>query len=663
MTDQIHYQEEEYNKSFDLKTWKTLARHARPFLRDWIALAISAVIVAVCEGVFAMLPKYVIDAIANAHASKGGEAYKSVFTVLPADAVDAIRTALGDNADLWLLGGAYLVAALVFAWAIMAFIQQAGRLSTGVAHGVRRKAFEHLQDLSFSFYDRRPAGWLVARLTSDCDRVSRTLAWGTLDIIWGTCMVIGLAIIMLVFNWKLGLLVLTIMPPLIWLSAIFQRRILTANRAVRKQNSTITAAYSECISGVRTTKVLVREERNLGEFCDKTDVMYEQSVLMAILTSTYLPIVITLGSIAGGIALWGAGSKAIVALAGGQDADIGTLVLFITCSGMLVWPILEVARVLSDFQSTQAAAERIFGLIDTEPEIKDSPDVQAALAENASRPHDENTAPDGYDRQIQTVEFRDVSFAYVEDQTVLHDFNLTVQAGQTVALVGPTGGGKSTVVSLLCRFYEPTAGQILINGVEYRNRSLAWLQGNLGIVLQTPHLFNESIAENIRYGRLDATDDEVAHAAEQVHAHGFITESDEGYQTKVGEGGGSLSTGQKQLVSFARAVLADPQIFVMDEATSSVDTETERLIQDGLAGVLEGRISFIIAHRLSTIRSADIILVIDDGHIVEQGTHASLIAERGRYYNLYTNQFAEEQTSQLLARNDDETEVEKPEGD
>jgi len=632
MTAEGHWHEEEYDKNFDLQTWKTLAHHARPFLRDWIGLAISAVIVAACEGVFAMLPKYVIDTIKDALAGEGG------------------------SWALWLLGGAYLAVSIVFALAIMAFIRQAGRLSTGVAHDVRRKAFEHLQDLSFSFYDRRPAGWLVARLTSDCDRVSRTLAWGTLDIVWGTCMVLGLAIIMLVFNWRLALLVLTIMPPLIWLSAIFQRRILSASRAVRKQNSTITAAYSECISGVRTTKVLVREKRNLGEFADKTHVMYEQSVLMAILTSTYLPIVITLGSIAGGIALWGAGAQAITAVAAGLDAEIGTLVLFINCSGMLVWPILEVARVLADFQTTQAAAERIFGLIDTEPEVKDTPEALAALAENDERQRDENVAPDGYDQRIETVEFRDVSFAYVEGQTVLHDFNLTVHAGQTVALVGPTGGGKSTVVSLLCRFYEPTAGRILINGVEYRNRSLAWLQGNLGIVLQTPHLFNDTIAENIRYGRLDATDDEVAHAALQVHAHQFIAASDDGYRTNVGEGGGSLSTGQKQLVSFARAVLADPQIFVMDEATSSVDTETERLIQEGLAGVLAGRISFIIAHRLSTIRSADIILVIDDGHIIEQGSHASLIAKKGRYYNLYTNQFAEEQTSQLLARSDDEAE-------
>ena len=630
MTTVATVQEEEYNKRFSLDTWKALARYARPYLRDFVGLAISAVVVAACEGLFTMLPKYTIDVIRSGR---------------PAEA-------------LLPLAAAYVAVSLVFALSIMAFIRQAGRISTGVAHDIRSKAFEHLQDLSFSFYDRRPAGWLVARLTSDCDRISRTIAWGSLDIIWGSCMVLGLSVIMLVFDWKLGLLVLTIMPPLVLVSAFFQKRILTASRAVRKQNSTITAGYSECIMGVRTTKVLVREGQNLREFEDKTGEMYEHSVLNAILTSAYLPIVLVLGSIGSGIALWIGGSRALAASKAGASAEIGTLILFISCAGMLIWPILEMARVFSELQGTQAAAERVFGLIETEPEVRDTPEALAALARNGQSEPAVGVAPDGHDERIEHIEFRNVSFEYVEGQTVLDDFSLTVCAGQTVALVGPTGGGKTTVVSLLCRFYEPTAGEILINGVEYRKRSLAWLQGSLGIVLQQPHLFNDTVTENIRYGRLDATDDEVADAAGKVHAHDFISEMDDAYQTSVGEGGSSLSTGQKQLVSFARAVLAEPQIFVMDEATSSVDTETERLIQEGLAGVLAGRISFIIAHRLSTIRSADMILVIDGGRIVEQGTHASLIADRGRYYKLYTNQFAEERTSQLLARPDDEPEEE-----
>ena len=626
MTTVATLQEEEYDKQFNLDTWKTLARHARPYLRNFVGLAISAITVAACEALFTVLPKY---------------------------AIDAIRSGRGAGA-LWPLAAAYLAVSLAFAVGVMVFIRQAGRISTGIAHDIRRRAFEHLQDLSFSFYDRRPAGWLVARLTSDCDRISRTIAWGSMDIIWGSFMVIGLAVIMLIFDWKLALLVLTILPPMVWVSAAFQKHILAASRAVRKQNSTITAAYSECIMGVRTTKVLVREGQNLREFEDKTDRMYGHSVLNAILTSAYLPIVLTLGSIGGGIALWVGGSQAIAAGEAGRDVEIGTLILFISCAGMLIWPVLEIARVFADLQGTQAAAERVFGLIETELEVRDTPEALAALAENHDREPADGLAPDGLDERIERVEFRNVGFQYVQGQTVLDDFSLTACAGQTIALVGPTGGGKSTIVSLMCRFYEPAAGRILINGVEYRRRSLAWLQRSLGIVLQQPHLFNDTVAENIRYGRLDATDDEVADAARKVRAHGFINEMDDGYRTNVGEGGSSLSTGQKQLVSFARAVLANPQIFVMDEATSSVDTETELLIQEGLAGVLAGRISFIIAHRLSTIRSADMILVIDGGRIVEQGTHASLIANRGRYYKLYTNQFAEERTSQLLARSDDE---------
>ncbi len=628
MTTVATIHEEEYRKQFSLDTWKTLARHGRPYLRDFVGLAISAVLLAASEGLFTMLLKYTIDVVRS---GRPGEA------LLP-------------------LAATYLAVSLVFALSVMAFIRQAGRISTGVAHDIRSKAFGHLQDLSFSFYDRRPAGWLVARLTSDCDRISRTIAWGSLDIIWGSCMVVGLSVIMLVYDWKLGLLVLTIMPPLVLVSAFFQKRILTASRAVRKHNSTITAGYNECIMGVRTTKVLVREAQNLREFEDKTGKMYEHSVLNAILTSTYLPIVLVLGSIGSGIALWVGGSRAVAAAEAGASVEIGTLILFISCAGMLIWPILEMARVFSELQGTQAAAERVFGLIETEPDVRDTPEALAALARYRDLAPVEGTAPDGHDERIEHIEFRNVSFEYVGGPTVLGDFSLTVRAGQTVALVGPTGGGKTTVVSLLCRFYEPTAGEILINGVEYRKRSLAWLQGNLGIVLQQPHLFNDTVAENIRYGRLDATDDEVADAAGKVHAHDFISEMADAYQTSVGEGGSTLSTGQKQLVSLARAVLADPQIFVMDEATSSVDTETEGLIQDGLAGVLAGRISFIIAHRLSTIRSADMILVIDGGRIVEQGTHASLIADRGRYYELYTNQFAEERTIQLLARPDDEPE-------
>jgi ATP-binding cassette subfamily B protein len=300
----------------------------------------------------------------------------------------------------------------------------------------------------------------------------------------------------------------------------------------------------------------------------------------------------------------------------------------------------------------QAAAERIQGLLDTEPQIQDSPEVRQRVAQQQieAKP---GVALDGYGATIETLEFRGVSFEYKDGERVLDDFNLAVEAGETIALVGPTGGGKSTIVSLLCRFYEPTAGSIEINGVDYRRRSLHWLQSNLGMVLQAPHLFSGTIRENIRYGRLEASEEAIVGAAKVARAHEFIEDLPDGYDTQVGEGGSQLSTGQKQLVSLARAVLADPQIFVMDEATSSVDTETEHLIQAGIERLLEGRLAFVIAHRLSTIRSADRILVIEGGRIVEAGRHADLIALGGRYYELYTHQFSEERQESTLRGNDE----------
>jgi ATP-binding cassette, subfamily B, bacterial len=374
--------------------------------------------------------------------------------------------------------------------------------------------------------------------------------------------------------------------------------------------------------------------------------MYRHAVSNALYSAVFLPAVLTLCSVGVGLALWRGG---IDVRAGGMT--IGTLVMFLQYAAFIQNPAQELANSLTMVQGAQASAERVQGLLDTPIEIQDSPEVRARM-EAAARSNGDGAsdglAPDGYPDRIQTIEFRDVGFAYKQGQRVLDEFNLVVSAGQTIALVGPTGGGKSTIVSLLCRFYEPTAGQILIDGVDYRRRSLHWLQSNLGMVLQQPHLFSGTIRENIRYGRLDATDAEVERAARLVNAHEFIAAMKDGYDSQVGEGGNQLSTGQKQLISLARAMIADRQLFVMDEATSSVDTHTERAIQSAVERVLAGRISFVIAHRLSTVRSADRILVIDGGRILEDGSHAELICRRGRYYELYTHQFTADRESELL---------------
>lgn len=609
-------QEEEFTGQINWSRWRQFVRHARPYAKFVWALVAIAVLVGAGEGVFTLITWGLINEVA-AHGKKAQMA--------PYVAAHATLTA-------------------GFCACICAFILLAGKISTHVAHDVRKSAFDRLQELSFSFYDHRPVGWLVTRLTTDCDRLSRILAWGLLDLVWGACMILTIPVFMLVLNWQLALLIITVIPPLVWLSLFFQKRILRLSRAIRKTNSKITASFNEGIMGVRTTKTLVREAENLGEFRHLTGNMYASSVRSAVVSSMYFPLVMALGSVGVAMALWAGGLRTMA-----EPKEIGTLIAFMFFAAQFFMPIHELARIFAEFQGAQAAAERVMGLLATEPEIKDSPEVIEAISRNRQNGTAEGLAADGHRDRIDEVRFEDVCFAYANGRPVLENFSLTARAGETIALVGPTGGGKSTIVSLLCRFYEPTAGRILIDGTDYHRRSLHWLQSNLGIVLQTPHLFSGTVADNIRYGNLAADDEQVAQAARLVSADAFITSMENGYDTEVGEGGGKLSTGQKQLVSFARAVLADPRILVMDEATSSVDTETEQLIQKGLRQVLEGRISFIIAHRLSTIRSADRILVIENGRTIEQGDHHELIRRKGRYYQLYTNQFTREKESEILA--------------
>jgi ATP-binding cassette subfamily B protein len=507
----------------------------------------------------------------------------------------------------------------------------------GVCYDLRETGFKRLQELSYSYYDRTPVGWIMARMTSDVQRLSETLSWGFTDLIWGFSMMVFIMAALFAMNWKLALISLSVVPVLAVVSVYFQKRILDAYRVVRKTNSQITGGFNEGIQGARTTKTLVREKRNLGEFEGLTGNMRKSAITAAVLSALYMPLVMILGSIGTGLALWFGGQRVML-----EVMSYGTLVAFISYTVQFFEPIREMARIFAELQYAQASAERVMSLVDTEPEIVDSKEVIEKMGDVFS-PKVKNWPPVKGD-----IKFENVTFKYKDGEKVLENFNLHVRTGETIALVGETGSGKSTIVNLVCRFYEPTEGRILIDNVDYRNRSQLWLQSNLGYVLQTPHLFSGTIRENIRYGRLDATDEEVEEAARLVHADEFIKKLEKQYDTEVGEGGGRLSTGEKQLISFARAILANPRIFVLDEATSSIDTETEQIIQSAIQKVLKGRTSFIIAHRLSTIRSADRILVIRDGKIIEEGNHYQLIKKKGYYYNLYTNQFKEEQEKQLL---------------
>ena len=592
--------QDERTTRIDFALWRKLGRYAWNHKRFVITLAVLAVSLAALEIALPLLTKSIVDAVA------GG----------------ASRT------ELTVPFVMYGVLVVLLAACVLCFIRTAGRIKTAVSHDIRRDGFANLQRLSFSFYDKHSVGWLMARMTSDCERLANIMAWGVLDLIWGVTMMTGIAAVCLVINFKLGLIVLSFLPVVLVISKWFQKRILQSSRAVRKTNSKLTAAYNESIMGVRTSKAFTREEANLRNFRETSGEMYAASMRNALLSAAYLPLIISLSGLATGLALG----------AGGYDVSlgrisVGTLIAFMIFTRYFFDPIEEIARLFAEMQMAQASAERIVGLIETTPEVRDSDEVRKRL--QVTPPTD--AAPDGYPDSIGTIEFEGVSFRY-DEEPVLSDFNLRVEPGQTIALVGSTGGGKSTIVSLLCRFYEPTHGTIRFEGIDYRDRSLAWLESKLGVVLQDPHLFSGTIADNIRYGKLEATSDEVERAARIVGASDFIDELADGYNTEVGEAGSLLSTGQKQLVSFARALLADPEILVMDEATSSIDTETERRIQKGIASSLAGRTSFVIAHRLSTIRSADCILVIERGRIVERGNHSELLALGGRYHELVRRQ-------------------------
>jgi ATP-binding cassette, subfamily B, bacterial len=530
----------------------------------------------------------------------------------------------GRDANLVPYAWVYVGLSLALCASIFCFIACAGKIRTHVCHDIRRDAFEQLQELSFSFYDTKPVGWLMARLTSDCQRLSNILAWGVMDLIWGTALMIGISVVMLVTNWRLALAVLAVVPLLFGVSLYFRRKILRTSRIVRRTNSRITAAYNEGIVGVKTSKVFVREAENLSDFDGLIDEMRVNSVRNAVLSAVYLPIVLTLGSVAIALALVIGGHQVMV---GGLN--VGDVVMFLYFAVWFFAPAQEMSAWFAEMQMAHASAERVLSLVEAVPEIRDSPQLANRLRERGS---------DGYPDRIGRIEFENVGFRYRNGPQIIEGFNLTVEPGETIALVGATGGGKSTLVNLLGRFYEPTEGRILLDGVDYRERSLRWFQSNLGIVLQQPHLFSRSIAENIRYGRLDATQEEVEAAADLAGAHAFIAALPKGYETEVGEGGNQLSLGQKQLISIARAILKRPRLLVMDEATSSVDTETEQLIQKALLELLGGQTSFVIAHRLSTIRAADRILVIEKGRVVEQGTHQSLLKHRGHYHDLYTEQ-------------------------
>lgn len=591
MSDNYHeFEEEEFSTQFNGQTVLRLLAQLKPHWPYAVGFVLLITSVSILDSFFTFLSKRIIDE----------------------GIVAGNRDVLIEIATLY--GGLILLQALF----VCGFISMTGILGEKVRLDLRRTMFNHLQNLSLSYYNKTPVGWVISRVTSDTDRVAELITWGMLDIVWGIANISTAVYFMMYINWRLGLIVLTIIPVIVFVAIQFKKRIIVEFRTVRKINSKITGSFNEMITGVRVVKALRREEASLGEFGLLSGEMYRAGYRAAWLSALFLPAVQIISAFAVGSIVWYGGLQAEIGM-----LTIGGIQAFVSYVTFMIWPIEELARVYASMQQAIASGERIFSLIDAVPEIVDKEETVAV------------------ETLRQDIVFEDVNFWYTKEEPVLQEFNLHVKQGETIALVGPTGGGKSTIVNLVGRFFEPSEGVIRIGEHDYTNYTQHAIQSRIGIVLQTPHLFSGTVADNLRYGKLGATDEELEEAAKMVGAHGFIEQLEKGYATEVGEGGNALSVGQKQLISLARAILAQPDIFIMDEATSSVDTLTETLIQQGMDVLMRDRTSFVIAHRLSTIRSADRILVIENGRIAEVGDHEALLAERGHYYRLYSQQFKE----------------------
>lgn len=583
-----YFEEEEFTTQFTGKTTRRIAQLAKPHWKWVIGFVLMITLVSVLDSYFTYLSSRIIDE------AIGGKDIAALRNIISRYGILIVFQAAG----------------------VFGFIYLAGMLGERIRYDLRKKMFSHLQELSLSYYNVTPVGWIMSRVTSDSERVAELVTWGFLDITWGIMNIATAAVFMLIINWQLALVVFLAIPILVIVAVQFKKKIIVEFREVRRINSKITGAFNETITGVRVIKAFGREERNMQEFDELTGSMYRAGYRAAWLSALFLPIVMLISSFAVATIVWFGGYQTQIG-----NMSIGGIQAFVSYVVFMIWPIQEMARVYAELQRAIASAERIFSLVDAVPEISDKPDAI-----------DPGT--------IQgDIIFENVDFYYEPDKPVLQNFDLHVNRGETIALVGPTGGGKSTIVNLLCRFFEPKKGTICIGGRDYEDIALHAIQSRIGVVLQTPHLFSGTISDNIRYGKLNATDEEIGAAAQLAGAHDFIMKLDKGYDEEVGEGGNLLSVGQKQLISLARAVLRAPEIFIMDEATSSVDTITEALIQKGMENLMKGRTSFVIAHRLSTIKKADRILVIKDGSIIENGSHAELLRKRGHYFRLYTSQF------------------------
>ena len=605
----MNYEEQDFQtEKVNLNTWKKIIQTVFKSKKSVFLMIMFVVLLSLLDAITPLLNRYAIDVFFR----------EKDFSTLGLFIILNLLVALGFGLSVW------------------GFIYQAGKIEVAVNYELRKQSFETLQRLPFAYFDKTPQGWIMARMTSDSRKLANVISWGVVDLLWSFVVMITILIVMFVLEWRLALIVTSAIPIMALVAWYFRKKILVHYRDARKINSQVTASYNESFMGAKTTKSLAIEAENYEEFSAKTGLLKRANVKAVFFQSVFSPIMLLISYIV----------IAFVSVEGGGEVlklaiSVGTLYAFIEYAVRFFEPIMQISRILAQFQQAQASAERVIQLIETKPEITDSPEVVEKYGDLLSPKYDAWEPIEG------DVEFKDVTFHYLENEVILQDFNLKIKKGTSVALVGHTGSGKTTIINLLSRFYEPKQGEIRIDGINYKERSMHWLHKRLGYVLQAPHLFSGTIMENIRYGRLEATDEEVIESSKAIGADGFISQMDKGYQSEVGEGGNKLSTGQKQLISFARAILADPRLLILDEATSSIDSESEQVIQEATDFLLKGRTSFIVAHRLSTIVKSDLIVYLSAGKIVEQGNHRELLEKRGAYFELYKRQFLTEQQEKM----------------
>ena len=580
-----------------------LIPYVKPYRRKIILMVSLGILSSVADAVFPLFNRYALDHFVAEKTLQGLGFFCVLFVVLLVlQSIDNyISTYLG------------------------------GQVEMGIDRDLRNAAFNHLQTLSFSYFNQNNVGYIHARVMSDSGKIGELVAWHMMDFVWNFSYIIGVLVMMLAINTRLSLFILMLLPPAVLLISFFQKKMVVLNRKIREINSTITGDFNEGITGAKQIKTLVVEDRMQTDFEKDTEEYRRTAVHATHYSAMFRSLVTLMSSAALAIVLWEGG---IITQQG--VIMIGTLSVFMTYALGMMEPVQSIIATISGVIAIQVNIERLTKLLETESDVADRPEVTAVYGDTF-HPKKENWEP-----LLGDVEFRDVSFHYPDgEEMVLEHFSLKVPQGTSVAIVGETGAGKSTLVNLVCRFYEPTEGTVLIDGKDVRDRSQLWLHSSIGYVLQTPHLFSGTVRENLCYGRENATDEEILEALRLVSADKVVDRMENGLDSEIGEGGGNLSTGEKQLLSFARALLADPKILVLDEATSSIDTVTEKAIQDAIGTVIKGRTSFMIAHRLSTIVHADMILLVHDGRIIERGTHAELMQQRGEYYKLYTRQYIE----------------------